>query len=90
MACEGDVEPVFSYKTGVKFRWLFPQDVFHVVTNPGAIPEFISDFADRTICYDIDLHDIVPNILQLGMTVGEFALRIKQRRFWRPHGRPLR
>ena len=89
MACEGDVEPVFSYKTGVKFRWLFPQDVFHAVTNPGAIPEFISDFADRTICYDIDLHDIVPNILQLGMTAGEFALRIKQRRFWRPHGRPL-
>ena len=89
MACEGDIEPVFAYKTGVKFRWLFPQDIFHAVTNPGILPHFFSDFADRTIHYDIDSHDIVPNILQLGMTAGEFALRIKQGRFWRPHGRPL-
>ncbi|KAF5084124.1 hypothetical protein DSECCO2_82430 [anaerobic digester metagenome] len=89
MACEGDIEPVFSYKTGVKFRWLFPQDIFHAVTNPRVLPRFFSDFADRTIHYDIDSHDIVPNILQIGMTVGEFALRVKQGRFWRPHGRPL-
>ncbi|MDN5339311.1 MAG: hypothetical protein PWQ30_420 [Euryarchaeota archaeon] len=89
MACEGDIEPVFSYKTGVKFRWLFPQDIFHAMTNPRVLPRFFSDFADGTICYDIDAHDIVPNFLQIGMTVGEFALRVKQRRFWRPHGRPL-
>ena len=89
MACEGDIEPVSEYKTGVRFRWLFPQDLFHAVTNPGAIPQFLSDFADGTIRSDIDLHDIAPNILQLGMTAGEFALRIKQGRFWRPHGRPL-
>ena len=89
MACDGDIEPVFSYQTGVKFRWLFSQDLFHAMTNPRAIPRFFSDFTDRAICYDIDPHDIVPNILQLGMTVGEFALRLKQRRFWRAHGRPL-
>ena len=89
MAYEGDIEPVFSYNTGVKFRWLLPQDLFHAMTNPKVLPKFFSDFADKTIKYDIDPRDIVPNILQLGMTVGEFGIRIKQKRFWRPHGIPL-
>lgn len=88
MICKGDIEPVFTYQTGVKFRWLLPQDTFHVITNPEAITQFISDFRDETIHYDINIHDPIPNILQLGMTIGEFFLRIKQRRFWKPHGQP--
>jgi len=89
MACEGDIKPVFSYKVGIKFRWLFPLDVFHALTNPGAIPKFISDFTDMTICNDIDPHDLLPNLIQMGMTAGEFAIRIKDGRFWRPHGKPV-
>lgn len=89
MACDGDIDPIFSYKTGVKFRWLFPQDIFHVLTNPRSLPWFLADFNDKTIRYDINLNDPLPNILQLGMTAGEFALRIKQKRFWRPHGTPV-
>ncbi|MGC9435721.1 MAG: ATP-grasp domain-containing protein [Methanomicrobiales archaeon] len=88
MACDGDIEPVFDYKRGVKFRWLFPQDIFHAITTPRAISRFVSDFADTNIRYDIDPHDLKPNVLQVGMTAAEFALRIKERRFWRPHGRP--
>lgn len=90
MATEGDIAPVFTYKTGVKYRWLFPADLFHVMTNPRAFPSFIHDFADRSICYDIDPRDPVPTYLQAGMTAAEFLLRICQGRFWRPHGRPHR
>jgi predicted ATP-grasp superfamily ATP-dependent carboligase len=88
MALEGDIDPVCQYKTGVKYRWLFPADLFHVMTNPRALPQFIRDFGDRTIQYDIDIHDPAPTFLQIGMTVAEFILRVKQNRFWRPHGRP--
>ena len=88
MAIDGDIDPVCTYQTGVKFRWLFPADLFHVMTNPRIMPQFISDFWDPAIRFDIDIHDIRPTIIQVGMTAAEFLLRVKQKRFWRPHGRP--
>jgi len=90
MALDGDIEPVFEYKTGVKYRWLLPADLFHVMTNPSAIPQFIRDFGDRTMRYDIDMHDPAPTFVQAGMTFAEFVIRVKQHRFRRPHGRPDR
>jgi len=88
MAMDGDIEPVFHYESGVKYRWLFPADLFNVMTNPRSIQTFISDFGDKSIQYDIDLHDPVPAFMQMGMTFAELILRVKQNRFWRPHGRP--
>ena len=90
MALDGDIEPVCQFKTSVKYRWLFPADLFNVITNPHALPQFIRDFGDPTIQYDIDMHDLAPTFMQMGMTVAEFVLRVKQKRFWRPHGRPDR
>ena len=87
MAVNDDIKPVFEYKEGVRFRWLFPGDLFHTITNPRAIPRFFADFFDRGIRYDIELGDIKPNIMQVGMTMAEFLLRIKERRFWRAHGK---
>ncbi len=87
MAINGDIEPVFEYKKGVRFRWLFPGDMFHAITNPRAIPRFFADFRGRDVQYDIELSDPTPNIIQLGMTAAEFLLRIKEGRFWRAHGR---
>lgn len=88
LSLDGDIEPVCKYKTGVYYRWLLPADIFHVMTNPGAFPQFIRDFGDRTMRYDIDMHDPAPTLVQVGMTVAEFLIRVKQHRFWRPHGRP--
>ncbi len=90
MALDGDIDPVCTYRTGVKYRWLLPADLFHVMTSPRSVPQFIRDFGDRKIQYDIDLRDPVPVFLQAGMTVAEFVLRVTQHRFWRPHGRPQR
>lgn len=88
MAMGGDIDPVFHYETGVKYRWLFPADLFNVMTNPHSLPQFIRDFGDTSIQYDIDVLDPIPTFMQIGMTVAEFVLRVKQHRFWRPHGRP--
>jgi len=90
MVTEGDIKSVFHYETGVKYRWLFPADLFNVMTNPRSFPQFVRDFWDRSIRYDIDMHDPVPTFVQAGMTVAEFLIRVKQQRFWRPHGRPDR
>jgi len=88
MALEGDIGQVCTYRTGVKFRWLLPADLFHVMTAPCSFPQFIRDFGDRGIRYDIGLQDPVPALLQAGMTAAEFVLRVAQHRFWRPHGQP--
>ncbi|MFQ5586375.1 MAG: ATP-grasp domain-containing protein [Thermodesulfobacteriota bacterium] len=33
LAVEGDVEPVMSYKAGLKCRWLIPGDILHLLTS---------------------------------------------------------
>jgi len=88
MAMEGEIDPVFSYRTGVKFRWLLPLDLFHAITNPRSIPRFLADFADLSIHSDLDIRDPLPNLMQVGMTLAEAGIRLKERRFWRPHGSP--
>ena len=90
MALDGDIEPVFSYRVGTKFRWLFPGEVFHGMTNPRSIPQLIREFFDEKTLSDIELTDIVPNIIEVGMTGAEFVLRVVQRRFWRAHGQVRR
>ncbi|MGA2935118.1 MAG: ATP-grasp domain-containing protein [Methanomicrobiales archaeon] len=90
MAVEGDIEPVLRYRVGVRFRWPFPLDLFHAMTNPRAIPRFFADFMDPSIRTDIDPRDIAPNLVQLGMTAAEFLIRVREGRFWRPHGTPYR
>ena len=88
MALDGDIDPVCQYPTGVKYRWLFPADLFHVMTDPLTLPQFLRDFGDRSMRYDIDIRDPAPTFMQIGMTGAELLLRLKQKRFWRPHGRP--
>jgi predicted ATP-grasp superfamily ATP-dependent carboligase len=88
MTIDGDIEPASHYEIGIKYRWIFPADLFNVMTNPRRLPQFIRDFTDRSIQYDIDMRDPFPTVMQMCMTIAEFILRVKQKRFWRPHGRP--
>ncbi len=88
MAVEGEIDPVLSYREGVRFRWLLPLDLFHAITNPPSIPRFLADFADLSIHSDLDLRDPLPGIMQAGMTLAEAGIRLKEGRFWRPHGSP--
>lgn len=85
---DGDIEPVETYRIGLRYRWVFPQDLFHAMTNPSAIPVFLKDFFDSAIQTDFDLRDPIPNVLQIGQTGAELVLRLSQGRFWRPHGAP--
>jgi predicted ATP-grasp superfamily ATP-dependent carboligase len=90
LAVDGDIEPVTSYRTGIKFRWPFPQDTLNMLTTPGSKRRYISEFFNPSIMSDIDPSDIKPNILQVMMTKVEILIRIKRGTLM-PHGRtPLR
>ena len=90
MAMDGDIEPVTEYRTGVKFRWVFPEDLFHALTGPGFTGRFLKDFFDPGIRSDIVPGDLLPTVARVGMTGGELVIRIWRGRFWRPHGTPDR
>lgn len=90
MAIDSDIEPVFEYQVGTRFRWLFPGELFHAMTNPRAIPQIAREFFDGRTRSDVEPADIVPNVVEIGMTGAEFLLRVAQGRFWRAHGQVRR
>lgn len=87
MATQTYFEPPSDYKIGIKYRWVFPGDLFNAITSKS-IKRFINDFKDPTIKSDINIHDIIPTLTQIGMTGVELILRLYSNKFWRPHGEP--
>jgi len=88
MAMDGDIEPLFAYKTGVRFRWLFPDDTMHLLSNPGCLGTFLRDFFDKDTQTNIWPGDILPNLLQVGDTAQQLFRRIKSGTLRYPYGRP--
>ena len=88
LAMKQDFEPVFRYKEGVKFRWLFPGDFMHLVARYGLSSEFYKDFFDPMVRYDISLSDIKPNILELFLIAGYFIQNRGRIRY--PQGKPVK
>jgi len=88
MAVDGDVEPVFKYESGIKFRWLFPDDFLHLLANPGSAKSFIADFFDNNTKHNIWLSDIKPNLFQVCELPLTIISRIKNMNLRYPHGKP--
>lgn len=92
MAIDGDIDPIFEYRENVKFRWLFPWDILHFISNIGekhTIRNFIREFSDKNICYDISLADIKPNIFQIIYTSAVIPLYIIKGELRFSYGKPI-
>ncbi len=88
MAVEGDIEPQYTYNTGIRFRWLFPDDTLHLFANPGSAGAYIRDFFDKDTKSNIVPGDILPNLLQVGETGRQLFQRLKSGTLRYPYGRP--
>lgn len=88
MAVDGDVEPIFEYETGIKFRWLFPDDFLNLCSTFRSANSFIIDFFDKNTKYNIWLSDIKPNLLQIYETPLTIISRVRKRNLRYPHGKP--
>jgi len=68
MAVEGDVQPTFKYKVGIKARYLLFGDVFHFATSSNRLkllPDFMKLY-EKNLSYDIwNVKDPLPLIIQL-------------------------
>lgn len=88
MAVDGDVEPVTDYRVGVRYRWLMPYDVLHVLARPESAKDFLRDFWDGRTRSNIWARDIGPNVFQAAVTVGAVAARLSKGTLKAPHGSP--
>jgi len=88
MALEGDIQPVTEYQVGVRFRWLLPYDVLHVLAKPESAKDFVRDFYDPRTRSNIWPNDIGPNMYQAALTVGSVASRLLKGTLKHPHGSP--
>ena len=88
LAMKKDFEPIFKYKEGIKFRWLFPGDFMHLLAKYGLSKDFYKDFFDPMIKYDISLSDIKPNIVELFLIAGYFIQNRGKIRY--PQGKPVK
>ena len=76
MAVDGDVEPVFSYKVGLKYRWVFPYEFLYILKTKNkwkAIKEFFK-FEPNTK-YDIWLSDPLPHIAKIFELIWKYFER---------------
>jgi predicted ATP-grasp superfamily ATP-dependent carboligase len=89
MAIDGDIEPIFEYKVGVRCRWLFPGDLMHFLSNPNRFrlkPSFFQFWGDN-LHYDILSRDDPGPIW--GMFIGYVAQAIDGKLWkdlWRQNG----
>jgi len=88
MATEGDVEPLMDYQKGVRYQWLFPDDMLHLFANPKSFPKIVKDLLNRKVRKNISLVDIKPNIFQVLLTIREISLRIKNKNLKYPNHKP--
>lgn len=66
LALEGDVDPVFDYEVGMKYRWVFPYEFVRALRSRKklkALAELVR--FERDTRYDIWLSDPFPNIVGL-------------------------
>jgi predicted ATP-grasp superfamily ATP-dependent carboligase len=88
MAAEGDVQPVPDYKVGVKFKWIFPNEILYAMSRPGSIPTLIGECFEKDFDKDISLDDFGPNLFQMLATVRTIANRMGRGSVRYPHGAP--
>jgi predicted ATP-grasp superfamily ATP-dependent carboligase len=88
LSMKQDFKPVFKYREGIKFRWLFPGDFMHLLASYGLCREFYTDFFDPRVKYDISLSDIKPNLIELFLIGGYFIQNRGKIRY--PQGKPIK
>jgi biotin carboxylase len=69
LATGEEIEPVEDYAIGVKFRWL-AQDILHLSQRPGALPDFLGDFFDPCMRYEVRVDDLKPHIFEISNSIA--------------------
>jgi predicted ATP-grasp superfamily ATP-dependent carboligase len=81
-----DIEPVMTYPTGVRFRWVL-DDFMRTLANPSSARAFMRDFSP-SVRDDLVWSDPKPLIFQTMISVAVTVRRLAAGQLRRPHGEP--
>lgn len=85
MAAEGDVDPVFNYKVGVRFMWAFPDAILHFLSRPSSVRLLLNDFLNSA--HNICVGDLKPNLVQMMETSFLVSYLLGSSKLRYPHGK---
>ena len=88
-ACIGkDVNYNKLYKRGVKFRWLFPDEVLHVIDSPKSFFQVLGDVFNPAVKSNFSIRDIKPFFVQIYETYYILKQGIRNKNLKKKHGTP--
>jgi predicted ATP-grasp superfamily ATP-dependent carboligase len=80
MAINGDIDPVYDYKSFVRYRWPYPDDILHFLEKPQSIGEILRESFSYYLKSDLWLEDFWPNALQICRTIPMVKQKIFHRK----------
>jgi predicted ATP-grasp superfamily ATP-dependent carboligase len=75
MAVEGDIKPTFSYRTGLRYAWVFPIDLVRTFRDKAIhsrIKPFLSDSINPRVHRNIHREDLNPSFMQFAVAINHF------------------
>jgi len=63
MVVDGDINPVFNYKVGLRFMWPIPDDLLRTLKDIASAKSFISDLFNPYVKKNIIFTDFKPTLL---------------------------
>jgi predicted ATP-grasp superfamily ATP-dependent carboligase len=83
----GDLdESMFSYRTGIRFHWVF-DELMHVAARPSSFGAVLADFR-RGVPNDVCRDDLKPTAFDGAKAIAILSRRLAQGRLRYPHGMP--
>ena len=79
-------ESVETYRTGVRFHWVF-DDLMHLAARPSSFRDVLSDFRNG-VANDLCVDDLKPAAFDGVKTIALLLRRVTQGRLRYPHGVP--
>ena len=73
MAAEGDIKPIFSYRRGVRYAWIFPMDLVRTFKDKAIhlrTRQFLSDSIDPRVYRNIHMDDLNVSIMRFAVAVN--------------------
>jgi predicted ATP-grasp superfamily ATP-dependent carboligase len=62
MVIEGDINPIFNYKVGLRFMWPLPDDLLRTLNKLTSVKSFLSDLFNPYVKKNIVLTDLKPTL----------------------------
>lgn len=88
MAMNDEFEIVDNYTLGIRYHWMFPDEINHLISRFGSMKDIFIDTINPKVKGNIWLSDIKPNLFIISITFYGLFSKIRHGFSRYPHGKP--